>query len=218
MPRAFKVREDALIPSGLPRNDELRHITPEKVSELKKKIGLPLDKKVILYAPTWRDSVNGGASYDIKPPIDMDYLEKELSDEYVFLMRTHQYTNNLIGVTFNDFCRDYCSYPSINDLLIVSDIMISDYSTCIRDYSILERPIICFAYDYEDYVSTRGIYIDFQTELPSGVVRTQQDVVKYIKNMNYTKECEKTRDMIKAKFEQYGGSATEMCVNKLFET
>lgn len=214
--RDFKVREDALIPTGLPRNDELYHVTEDEKNKIKKKLGLPLDKKVIMYAPTWRDSYDKGASYAIKPPMDLKKWERNLGGEYVLLFRTHAYTTKLLGVEFNDFCLDYTSYPVINDLFKVADVLISDYSACIADFSILERPIICFAYDYEDYKSTRGLYIDFEKEMPSGIIPTEDKVIEHIKTMNYEEECVKTRELIKYKFTYFGGSATQMCVDIMF--
>ncbi len=215
--RDFNVREDALIPTGLPRNDGLYHVSKEEIIDLKKELGLPLDKKVIMYAPTWRDSYDKGASYAIKPPMNLSKWEKELKDEYVLLFRTHAYTTRLLGVEFNDFCRDFTSYPIINNLFKVADVLISDYSACIADYSILERPIICFAYDYYDYKSTRGLYIDFNEDMPSGILDTEDKVINHIKTMDYDVECIKTKEMIKNKFTYLGGTATEKCVNEMFK-
>lgn len=214
--RDFNVLENNLFLTGLPRNDQLYNISTSDIGECKKRLNLPEDKKIILYAPTWRDSKNRGKSYTIAPSIDMNELQRELQEEYVFLLRTHSYTNELLGINFNEFIRDFTSYPEINDLLIVSDILISDYSSVIFDYSILERPIICFAYDYEQYSLERGFYIDLEKELPSGVVRNQQALIKKIKNINYNVECEKTANF-KNKYIDVSGNATKMCVEKLFK-
>ena len=215
--RAFNVREDALIPTGMPRNDDLYNVTNEEIICIKKRMGLPLDKKIILYAPTWRDSTDHGATYAIKPPINTKYWEEQLKEEYIVLFRTHGYTNKLLGVEFNDVIRDYSAYPSINDLLKVSDILISDYSATMTDYSILERPVLCFAYDYEQYKSERGLYIDFDKGMPSGVLKTEDEVLDHIKNLDYEKECRKTKEMIKNRISYYGGHATEKCLELLFE-
>lgn len=215
--RAFNVREDALIPTGLPRNDELYCVDKEKVRVLKDKLGLPLEKKIILYAPTWRDSTDNGATYSIKPPIETNKWVKELGDEYIVLFRTHGYTNKLLGIEFNNTIRDYSAYPAVNDLFAVSDILISDYSASMADYSILERPVLCFAYDYEQYRDERGLYLDYEKEMPSGILRTEDEVLRYIKTMNYASECEKTKMMLKNKLLQFGSKATEECINFLFK-
>jgi CDP-glycerol glycerophosphotransferase len=214
--QSFNAPEHIMLASGLPRNDALYHVTVDKIHELKKKLDLPLDKKIILYAPTWRDSDDQGKTYSLKPPIHLEKWEERLRDDYVLLFRTHHYTTKLLGVQFNDFVRDYSSYPTINDLFMVSDLLISDYSSCITDYSILERPIICFGYDYDTYSKQRGLNIDFQTAMPSGIQRTEEEVLEHILTMDVEKECQKTREMLKNKFTYIGGHATEICVNAVF--
>ena len=214
--KSFNAPEEIMLASGLPRNDELYYVTDEKILKLKKELGLPLDKKIILYAPTWRDSDDHGATYSIKPPINIDYWKEKLKNDYVLLLRTHAYTNKLLGVEFDDFIKDFTSYPRVNDLFAVSDILISDYSACITDFSILERPIICFAYDYESYGKRRGLNMDFNREMPSGVMKTEQEVISHILNMDYQEECKKTRDQMKNRYTYIGGHATEICVNAMF--
>lgn len=215
--RAFRTREESMIPTGLPRNDEFYRVTPQEIKNIKERLGLPLDKKIILYAPTWRDSTDNGKTYAIKPPIDAKRWEKELKDDYIVLFRMHTYTNKLLGLEFNDTLRDYSAYPNVNDLFKVADILISDYSASMADYSILERPVLCFTYDYEQYREERGLYVDYATDMPSGILRTEDDVLNYIKTMDYEAECEKTRVMIKEKLIHLGGNATELCLEKLFE-
>ena len=152
----------------------------------------------------------------MRPPIDIAKMESKLGKDYILLMRTHQYTNKLLGLEFNEFCRDFCSYPNVNDLLKVADIMISDYSAIIADYAITERPILCFAYDYEWFRDTRGLYLDYEVDMPSGILRTDDEVVNYILNMDYVSECEKTKNKLKKKLAVYGGDSTERCLEKLF--
>jgi CDP-glycerol glycerophosphotransferase len=214
--RDFNISEDNLLLTGLPRNDALYHVSSKMITKYKRLLNIPVDKKVILYAPTWRDSTDNGKSYVIAPPLDVNFLQKELQDEYVLLFRTHSYTNKLMGIQFNDFVRDFSAYPEINHLLIIADILISDYSATIFDYAILEKPIICFGYDYYQYANDRGFYIDLEQELPSGVVKTQEEILNKIKNMDYQSECQKTLKF-KNKYIQIGGNAAEMCVQKLLE-
>ena len=214
--RDFLAREAAMIPTGLPRNDVLYDTSEDEILSIKKRLGLPLDKKIILYAPTWRDSTDNGATYAIKPPINVEYWEEQLKDDYIVLLRTHAYTNKLLGIEFDDFILDYTSYPVINDLFKVSDILVSDYSSCIADFSILERPIVCFAYDYETYRVHRGLYLDLEKDMPGGVNRTEEEVIARIRNMNYGEECLKTKHMIKDRLTYIGGHATEICIEKMF--
>lgn len=206
--------EKNLLPSGLPRNDELFHVTPEIVSNKRKLLSIPDGKKVILYAPTWRDSTDLGKDYTLSVPINWEHWKSELGDNYVVLLRTHPLTTKLLNVEFDDFVRDCSNYPDVNDLMIAADYLVSDYSSIIFDYSILERPIICFGYDYDEYVKHRGFYFDLNTEFPNGIIKYDDDVIDLIKNMNYDEQCELTRRM-KNKFVEFGGNATEICVKTL---
>lgn len=214
--RDFGVRDESIIVTGLPRNDRLYHTSKDEIKKLRKKLNIPEGKKAILYAPTWRDSNDGGKHYSIVPPINLKKWETELRDKYVLLLRTHPYTTEAMNVDFNDFIRDCTNYPDINDLMLVADILISDYSSTILDYSILDRPIICFGYDYDEYARARGFYYDLRTTLPSGVKETEDEVLEYIRTANYEEECEKTRRFHLSHMEA-GGDATKQCVEKLLD-
>ena len=213
--RAFNLNPESIVETGLPRNDPLYHNSEEERVQLKTKMGIPLDKKVILYAPTWRDSLDGGKTYAIKPPVVFDKWERELGTEYVLLIRAHPYTNTLLGIAFNQFILDFTNYPAINDLLKVSDILISDYSATIFDFTVLERPIICFGYDYEEYSRARGFTLNLKDEIPGGVLSTEDQVINRIKTMDYQEACNETK-RFKQKYVAYGGTATQACVELMF--
>ena len=215
--RDFNVRPEALISTGYPRNDELYAATDEMKRSIREKLNIPNDKKVILYAPTWRDSGDGGASFKLAPPITWNKWKEKLGQEYVVLLRTHHYTTKLMNVEFDEFVRNFIDYPSVNELMIAADILISDYSCIQLDYSIMERPLICFGYDYDDYKSVRGFYFDMEKIMPSGVLRTEDAVIEHILTMNYSEECEKTKKF-KEDHMEYGGNATIECINKVFGT
>ena len=215
--RDFKVKSDCIIKCGMPRNDELYHPSEEISDKVKTELGIDKTKKIILYAPTWRDSKDGGNSYQIAPPMDLNYWKSMIGDEYVLFFRMHHLTTQLMGVEFNDFVVDVSKYPEINKLLFVSDILISDYSATIFDFSILERPIISFAYDLEEYAESRGFYENLEKDVLSGdVFRTEKEVLNHIKTMDYQKECEKARK-IKHKYVEASGHATDACINYLLQ-
>ena len=213
--RAFKAREESFLEVGRPCNDILWSVSDEQKQGLKRKMDLPQDKKVILYAPTWRDSRNGGKSYDIKPPIDLEKWEKRLSDDYIVLFRAHHITTKVMDVQFNSFLRNYSDYPEINELYIVSDILITDYSSVMVDYAILERPILCFAYDYDEYLKERGTYFDLEKELPNKPCRTQDELLNIIETIDF--ENQKTKTIaFKEKYDQYGGKGVQLSVKAMF--
>ncbi|MBN2650321.1 MAG: CDP-glycerol glycerophosphotransferase family protein [Prolixibacteraceae bacterium] len=213
--RDFGVKKESMVMCGLPRNDELYNMDKSRINQLRNRYNIPDGKKVILYAPTWRESSDKGKSYGIKPPLDVNSLEKELGNEYVLIIRMHHFTTQLMDIEFNDFIRDGSSIQNINELLIISDVLISDYSATIFDYAILERPIISFAYDYDEYKKSRGFYFDLAKELPGGIIKTQEELVKKIQTINFKKECLKTATF-KNKYLQAGGKATDICINLLF--
>ncbi len=213
--RSFNAPKGCFLESGRPCNDPLWHATEEQKNELRTKLEIPQNKKVIFYAPTWRDSNNGGKTYDIKPPIDFDLWRRELADKYVILFRAHHITTRVMDVKFDDFIRDYSSYPEINDLYIVSDMLITDYSSVMVDFAILERPIFCFAYDYDDYLVERGTYFDLNKELPNGVCRSQQDLLSQIKRVDFAEQSKKTK-AFKDKYDQFGGNGVKIAVETLF--
>lgn len=211
--RDFKIKNDAIIKCGMPRNDELYFVNDEMKNSIRKKYNIPENKKVILYAPTWRDSTDGGNSYQIAPPINIDYWKEQLGDEYILLFRMHHLTTELLGIEFNDFVRNVSNAPEINELMIISDILLSDYSATIFDYSILERPIFSFAYDLDSYAFNRGFYEDLEKDvLPNSVFKDEVSLIQNIKNINYSTECEKTRQ-IKRKYVDVSGNATKECMN-----
>ncbi|MBQ7254673.1 MAG: CDP-glycerol glycerophosphotransferase family protein [Oscillospiraceae bacterium] len=211
---AFHADEKTYLRCGMPRNEALWLSEDVQKQQMREKLGLPADKKVILYAPTWRDSTDGGKSYTIKPPIHFDLWEKELGADYIVLFRAHHQTTAVLGVQFNDFVRDVSDYPAVNDLMIASDLLITDYSAIAFDYSILCRPIFCYAYDYETYLAERGTYFDIDERYPNKSCRTENELLGRIKGIDYRVECENTKRFRDA-FVTYGIGATEACVNAL---
>ena len=182
---------------------------------MREKFHIPADKKVILYAPTWRESTDNGKSYTIDLPVHFERWKKELGSEYVVLFRAHHQTTNVCGIEYDDFVRNVSDYPYVNHLMIASDMLITDYSAIAFDYSILCKPLLCFAYDYESYLAERGTYFNIDDVYPNKSIRTEEDLLATIKKIDYETECDKTRRFRDA-FVQYGIGATETCVKALF--
>lgn len=193
--KAFNLKSNQFIESGIPRNIELiTGISESKKNAIKEKLQLPLDKKIILYAPTWK-------RYDYKAilPFDLSYLKKELKDNYVLIIRSHvgkhQWVNdNLESVEIfdNEFCFDGALAENANELYHIADISISDYSSVIFDFGLLKKPQILYIYDYEQYKKEFGLYFDYSNFTPFPKVKTQEELVSAIKNYNVTaKEYDK---------------------------
>lgn len=215
--RDFNLRPESLLATGYPRNDELYAANEETKKEKRMLLGIPEGKKVLLYAPTWRDSTDGGASNQLAPPIDWKKWKERLSNDWVILLRTHPNTTDLMNVEFDDFVVDCTEYPSINDLLIAADMLVSDYSSTLLDYAILEKPLACFGYDYDEYKAARGFYFDLDEVVPNGVIRTEDKLLEHILTFDWAEECAKTKKF-KDDHMEYGGNATIECINAVFGT
>ena len=212
---AFNAEAKTYLRCGMPRNEELWLADDKKKRDLCQELGLPEDKRIILYAPTWRDSTDGGRNYEIKPPIHFDIWKKELGDNYVILFRAHHQTTKVLGVKFDEFVRDVSDYPAVNDLMIASDMLITDYSAIAFDYSVLCKPILCYAYDYDTYLAERGTYFDIDERYPNKSCRTEEELMLRIKGLHYQEECDNTK-RFRDEFIQYGIGATEACVKAEF--
>lgn len=172
-----------IIEEGYPRNDRLAVASEEDRERLRKQFGVE-DKKVILYAPTWRDNQHtSGQGYTYKTEVDFDKLKRELGDDYVILFRAHYLVANSFDFErYDGFVRDVSSYGDINDLYIAADILVTDYSSVFFDFSILERPVIFYMYDLEHYANEmRGFYLSLD-ELPGPVVRDEDALIGEIRN------------------------------------
>lgn len=189
----WKYPKNKILLSGYPRNDELCNVKQDEINRIKQKLGIPLDKKIILYAPTFRDNDYDINGCYIKPPMDLKKWRKELSNKYIMVFRAHYEINNSLNIVEDDFIKNYSDYPRLNELLKISDILISDYSSIMIDYSILERPIFCFAYDYDKYQKERGTAYDLRKELPNGITTNEDDLIIQIKNCDYNNERIKTK-------------------------
>lgn len=175
---------------GYPRNDILYDYDDDIVNKIKSKLDLPVDKKIILYAPTWRDDESydiGKVGFSLK--LDLDNLKKSLSDDYIILIRTHYFiSDNLDLSNFKSFAFDVSKYEDIAELYLISDILITDYSSVFFDFANLKRPILFFTYDLDKYSKMlRGFYLDITSEVPGPLLYSTDEVIDAINNINEIK-------------------------------
>lgn len=206
---ALEIEKQKFVLAGLPRNDILaQELTKEEENRIKQKLKIPLDKKVIIYMPTFREYDKDKDGTYIVPPIDINKWKDALKEEYVLLFRAHYETAKVLGIKEDEFVCNVSNYEPLSELLQISNILISDYSSVMFDYSILERPIYSFAYDYETYIEKRGVYIDINKELPNGICKTEDELLEKILKCNYEEEKTKTKQF-KEKYVQEYGKATQ---------
>lgn len=217
--RVFNINIDKFRIIGLPRNDELvpneynHQLIRERICE---KLNIPINKKIILYAPTFREYLKEDSNCIIAPPIDLKKWQRKLSDNYVILFRAHYEITKALNIVESDFMHDVSDYGNLNELMIASDILISDYSSIFFDYSILDKPMLCFAYDYEEYATKRGLYFDMRPDLNSEHITNDDDLIAAIVNINYESAIEHTRNF-KSKYITAYGNASKLSADIIFD-
>ncbi|WP_088052314.1 bifunctional glycosyltransferase/CDP-glycerol:glycerophosphate glycerophosphotransferase [Virgibacillus dakarensis] len=219
--RAFKY-DGRMLEFGYPRNDILyKKNTKEYILGLKKQMNIPANKKVILYAPTWRDDeFYGRGKYKFNLQLDLEKLQNEFEDEYIILLRMHYFIASQMDISeFEGFVYDFSDYDDIAELYLVSDILITDYSSVFFDYANLQRPILFYTYDLKKYRDKlRGFYIDLEKEAPGPLLMNTDEVLDAVKHIEDTKK--KYEYKYRAFYERFcewdDGNATENTVKSVF--
>ncbi|WP_462405896.1 CDP-glycerol glycerophosphotransferase family protein [Gracilibacillus sp. Marseille-QA3620] len=168
---------------GYPRNDKLfTGNNEENIQELKRNLNIPLDKKVIFYAPTWR------IKNWFKVEMDLEKMYRELKGEYVILFKFHHFVAKSVTLPkYPGFVYNLSNYDDIRDLYLISDVLITDYSSVMFDFAILSKPQILFTYDLEKYRDNlRGMYLNILEEAPGPITKDTDELLKAIKNVDHS--------------------------------
>ncbi len=184
--RAFAFKGE-MLEVGYPRNDLLHSPDADVVARsVRARLGIPEGKRVVLYAPTWRDDQyysRGRYKHDMR--LDLDRARAALGDDHVLLVRLHSNVVDGVQEDPEGFVRDVSLYPDITELYLISDMMISDYSSVMFDYANTGRPMLFFTYDLADYRDRlRGFYFDFEAEAPGPLVETSDDLIDAIRDVD----------------------------------
>jgi CDP-glycerol glycerophosphotransferase (TagB/SpsB family) len=210
---AFGISSDRLLRTGIPRTDLFYNEDKQQqiIDDLYRENPLLTRKKVILYAPTFRDS--SLENFEMK--LDIDYLYRTLGDDYAIIVKLHPAIKNkhFLKNEYEHFVLDYSDYRDVNDLLLIADILISDYSSIPYEYSLLYKPMIFYAYDLEIYRQERGLWAEYEKMVPGPVVYTMEEIVKEIKTNRF--DYERIR-RFSSKWNKYSiGNASSEFVNYL---
>ncbi len=172
-------------------------------------------KKVILYAPTFRGRVANGKT---PPMLREDLFKKELGDEYVLLVKHHPLVRRPpeIAETCKDFAQDFSDAMSIEELLCVSDICISDYSSLVFEFSLFEKPMIFYSFDLDDYFDWRGFYYDYYELAPGPILSTNLEMIDYIKHIDERFDKQKVIDFKNKFMSSCDGKVTERLIDLVF--
>lgn len=185
--QAFGVNENIIYPLGLPRMDILfdnKKIIEEKKRFFEKHKDL-INKRIILYAPTFRDN-----DLEMKNSnINLSTITKDLPDDFVIITKFHPFVARYSKKIENNKLIDMSIGEDLNRLLLVADILITDYSSVIFEYALLNKPIIFYAYDKDEYENNiRGFYYDYENYVEGKIVYSKYELLKEIiniKNENY---------------------------------
>ena len=168
---------------GLPRTDLL--FDPghrdRASAAIRARYRLPAGKRVLLYAPTFRGDTVLSARYD--DDLDLGVMHAALAGEWVVLMRLHPFVRKPAAITpeLAGFAVDASDWPDINELMFVADLLVTDYSSAIYEFSLLGRPMAFFAPDYESYERERGFYFDYRTGVPGPIFETTEALAAYVR-------------------------------------
>ncbi|MGX0847675.1 bifunctional glycosyltransferase/CDP-glycerol:glycerophosphate glycerophosphotransferase [Staphylococcus auricularis] len=198
---AFWMEPERILETGYPRNDVIvnhQHDTGY-IQHIKANLNIPLGKKVIMYAPTWRDDEyieKGKYAFQLK--IDLADMYEQLGDDTVLLLRMHYLIAEQLDLTgYEHFAYDVSEYDDVSELFLISDALITDYSSVMFDYGILQRPQFFFAYDLEKYdEALRGFYMDYLHELPGPIIKDAHTLTQQLKDLTQIEATYK--DQIKA--------------------
>ncbi|MEU3545219.1 CDP-glycerol glycerophosphotransferase family protein, partial [Streptomyces paromomycinus] len=178
--RAFRLPERALLRVGYPRNDAL--VQARRAEEagqarvrgpLAAELGIDAGKQVILYAPTFR--TGGGRSHRFELPFDAERFAERFGDRYVLLVRSHYLNHVTLPPTVAGSVLDVSAHHDVAPFLELADVLVTDYSSVMFDYALLDRPMVFFTYDYQAYVhEQRGTYFDLREHAPGPLVETEE--------------------------------------------
>lgn len=187
---AFNYSQEVL-KVGYPRNDVLFRDTKEQEERLKAMLNISEEKKVILYAPTFRDDAEKkGNKFAVDLKIDFENFINKLGEDYVLLLRFHVIASGKVKIPleYSDRIKNVSNYPEIQDLYKISECLITDYSSVFFDYMNLKRPMIFYAYDLENYEQNlRGFYLNYEENVPGPIVKEEDELYEYLGDLEKLK-------------------------------
>jgi len=212
----FGISIDKVYASGVPRTDMFfdKERTLDIKENLYKNYPYLENKKVILFAPTFRGNGQSSAYYPFEL-LELDKLYESLHNEYVFLFKNHPFVKSDLNIPskYDNFFFDFSDYSEINDLLLITDILITDYSSVCFEFALLGKPMLFFAFDAEQYIEERGFYYDYYDFIPGPLVRTTREMIEIIKKENF--EMKKIDSFVEYFFDDTLGSASPNVVDQV---
>ena len=200
---------------GLPRTDLLFDpgLRARATEAVRGRYALPAGRRVLLYAPTFRGDEVRAARFDDE--LDLATMRDTLAGEWVLLLRLHPFVRQSVSLTADlaGFVIDVSDWPDMNELMLVADLLVTDYSSAIFEFALLDRPMAFFAPDLEAYERERGFYFDYRTGVPGPVFETTGDLAEYVAAGDPDRE--RVRAFAQAWFDIADGRASERFVDRV---
>lgn len=221
--RDYRLPAESLVRCGYPRNDRLVRARATDESRgrfprpaLAAGLGIPDHRQVVLYAPTFRGMPKKGRPTRL--PLDVRRFAERFGDEYVLLVRAHYLESAALPVCPPGTVIDVSAHHDVSELLCLADALITDYSSIMFDYALLDRPMVFFAPDLDAYVAERGSYFDLRAEAPGPVAESEAELLRV---MGELKKSDTAHREDRARFaEKFGGfesgQAARTAVDVLF--
>lgn len=206
-----------LIRSGYPRNDALVNGgDTTKLAEQLKLIGE--ERKVVLYAPTFRARPNGKPEKRFEMPFDLEEFAEELGETHVLLVRPHYLNTAVVPPSLRGVVRDVTAVHDVTSLLLLADTLVTDYSSLMFDYALLGRPMVFFAPDLDDYVRSRGTYFDLRREAPGPVLSSPDELFAALADLDglASRYAKQRREFVENYGEYDRGTAAKQVVDRFF--
>ncbi|HET9417125.1 MAG TPA: CDP-glycerol glycerophosphotransferase family protein [Candidatus Limnocylindria bacterium] len=199
---------------GIPRTDAFfANERPAAEQRVRERYGIPAGRRVVLWAPTFRgDRVTDARDADA---LDLGTLATALSDDHVLLLRLHPFVRDRLAIPAgaSAFVRDVSAHPDISELMFVSDALVTDYSSAIFEFSLLERPMAFFAPDLDAYERERGFYADYRSWVPGPVFERTEDLATWLRSGE--PDLDRVRRFRDASFAVADGRATARLVDEV---
>lgn len=214
----FGISLEKAVATGIPRTDIFfDKAYKEKTQEaFYAKYPKLKEKKIILLAPTFRGNGKLSGFYPVDK-LDVGKLYEELNKEYAIIIKHHPFVQNRneIPEEYADYIIDLSDDSELNDLLFITDLLITDYSSVIFEAALLNIPMLFFAFDLQRYIATRGFYYEYEQFVPGKIVRSFQQVVKAIRNSDF--EVEKEEKFRTRFFDHLDGKSSERTVELIYK-
>lgn len=210
------INTEQVLPTGMPRMDE--YLSPEhrkqKEAELRQQYPMINGKKVILFAPTYRGRNHKDAHYPYEL-IDFDRLYDFCGKEYVVLFKMHPWVADPVPLKEEQKDRflDVNTYPNINDLFYITDLLITDYSSNIFEYSLNLKPMLFFAFDEVQYAFSRGFHRNYEASAPGKICHTFPELMEALETKDF--EEEKVKEYVDVHFDHTDAGASDRVIDWL---